>query len=42
MYPGPFNRRNTTGFTCEEKLLKGFYSVLIKPNQNDYSFTLNP
>jgi Protein of unknown function (DUF1036) len=42
MYPGPFTRKNTTGFTCEEKLLKGFYSVFIKPDQNDYSFTLNP
>jgi hypothetical protein len=42
MYPGPFNRRNTTGFTCEKKLLKGFYSVFIKPDQDDYTFTLNP
>jgi len=41
-YPGPFTRRNTTGFTCEEKLLKGFRSVLIKPDQNEYTFTLNP
>jgi hypothetical protein len=42
MYPGPFTRKNTTGFTCDDKLLKGFYSVFIKPNQNDYTFTLNP
>jgi Protein of unknown function (DUF1036) len=41
-YPGPFTRRSTTGFTCEEKLLKGFFAVFIKPNQDDYTFTFNP
>jgi uncharacterized membrane protein len=42
-YPGPFNYRiTTTDVRCEAKLLKGFYSVFIKPDQEDYTFTLNP
>ena len=41
-YPGPFTRRNTNGFTCDEKLLKGFRAVFIKPDQNDYTFNFNP
>ena len=39
-YPGPFERINTTGFTCENNELKGFDSEQVGPGTGTFTWTL--
>ncbi|MGD0024571.1 MAG: DUF1036 domain-containing protein [Xanthobacteraceae bacterium] len=40
-YPGPFNRINTTDFTCGANELKGFSAVLIPSTTGTFTWNLN-
>lgn len=40
-YPGPFDRINTTEYTCDASRLKGFISKLISSDQDTYTVNLN-
>ena len=40
-YPGPFERINTSGFTCPANELKGFTAVLIPSTTGTFTWNLN-
>jgi len=39
-YPGPFERVNTSNYKCDKQRLKGFYSVNIEPERDEYTFNM--
>ncbi len=40
-YPGPYERTNTSGFTCAPNELKGFNAELIPNTTGTFTWTLN-
>jgi hypothetical protein len=41
VYPGPFERVNTGGYTCDANELKGFSSFYVEDSTDTYTWNFN-